>query len=150
MPDILHRLKIRVPPELVYRALTTAEGIRSWWTRDANLDAKIGGVGEFRFYNGSGLTKVAVEELVPAARVVWRTVSANAPGGWDGTTITFDLQPEGESTVLAFAHRGFREANEGYAAVTTGWAYYLVSLQQYLERGTGAPHPDVDFARVIG
>ena len=33
--------------------------------------------------------------------------------------------------------------------VNMGWAYYLVSLQQYLEKGAGAPHPDVDFARVI-
>jgi len=31
---------------------------------------------------------------------------------------------------------------------TTGWGFYLVSLQQYLETGTGAPHPDIDFARV--
>jgi hypothetical protein len=30
-----------------------------------------------------------------------------------------------------------------------GWACFLVSLQQYLETGCGAPHPDVDFSRVI-
>ena len=30
-----------------------------------------------------------------------------------------------------------------------GWAYYLVSLRQYLEAGEGAPHPDIDFSRVL-
>jgi hypothetical protein len=30
--------------------------------------------------------------------------------------------------VLIFAHRGFVQADEDYALVTTGWAYYLVSL----------------------
>jgi hypothetical protein len=42
-------------------------------------------------------------------------------------------------TVLSFAHRGFEQTNEGYALCTTGWAYYLVSLQQYLKKGKGAP-----------
>lgn len=48
-----------------------------------------------------------------------------------------------------FAHQGFSPADEGYARVNTGWAYYLVSLQQYLETGQGAPHPDIDFARIV-
>jgi uncharacterized protein YndB with AHSA1/START domain len=52
VPDIMHLIKIRVSPEHVYQALTTAEGIRNWWTRDADLDSKIGGTGEFRFYYG--------------------------------------------------------------------------------------------------
>jgi hypothetical protein len=51
--------------------------------------------------------------------------------------------------VLSFAHRDFKQADEVYALTTTGWGYYLVSLQQYLETGTGAPSPDIDFARVI-
>jgi hypothetical protein len=51
--------------------------------------------------------------------------------------------------VLFFAHRGFKQADEAYARVTTGWEYFLVSLQQYLETGEGAPHPEVDFARVV-
>jgi hypothetical protein len=51
--------------------------------------------------------------------------------------------------MLLFAHRGFKQADEGYARVTTGWAYFLISLQQYLETGKGAPHPEVDFTRVI-
>lgn len=44
--------------ERVYQALTTAEDIRNWWTRDAVLDSKIGGTGEFRFYEGKFVTKI--------------------------------------------------------------------------------------------
>lgn len=68
---------------------------------------------------------------------------------WEGTTIAFDLQSEGSDIVLGFAQRGFAYADDGYALTTTGWAYYHVSLQQYLETGQGASHPDVDFARLI-
>jgi activator of HSP90 ATPase len=98
-----------------------AEGIRNWGTRDAVLDSRNGGTGEFRFYEGKGVTKVRVDDLKSQVRVDWKTISANAPGGWDGTTITFDLRGEGSDTVLSFAHRGFEHADEGYALVTTGW-----------------------------
>jgi uncharacterized protein YndB with AHSA1/START domain len=37
MPDIMHLVKINASPERVYQALTTPEGIRNWWTRDADL-----------------------------------------------------------------------------------------------------------------
>jgi hypothetical protein len=46
---------------------------------------------------------------------------------------------EGRDTPLSFAQRGFRRADEGYARVNTGWAYYLVRLQHHLETGQGAP-----------
>ena len=37
MPDILHLLTIHASPERVFQALATAEGIRNWWTRDADF-----------------------------------------------------------------------------------------------------------------
>ena len=150
MPDIMHLVRIHASPEMVYRALTTAEGIRNWWTRDADLNQTIGGTGEFRFkkYGSGAVTTVRVDELEPPRRVVWRTISSFHPE-WADTTITFDLRAEGSVTVLSFAHRGFRREDEAYALFTTGWAYYLVSLQQYLETGEGAPSPDIDFARVV-
>jgi len=146
MPDILHLLTIKASPERVYQALSTAEGIRNWWTREAELEPRIGGKGEFRFYEGKGVTEVRVDALEPPVRLGWTVTAANAPGGWEGTTITFDLASKEGDTVLSFAQRGFKQADEGYALVTTGWAYYLVSLQQYLERGKGTPQQDKDFA----
>ncbi len=148
MPDIMHLIKIAASPERVYQALVTAEGIRNWWTRDADLDARVGGKGVFRFYEGKGITTVSVDELEPSTRVVWKVTSSHHPE-WEATTITFDLRPEGSDTMLAFAQRGFAQAGECYALCTTGWGYYLVSLQQYLQTGKGAPSPDIDFSRVI-
>lgn len=81
-----------------------------------------------------------VDELQPPVRVGWKTISSTAPGGWDGTTITFDLRVEGSDTVLSLAHRGFAQAGDDYARVTMGWDHYLVSLQLYLETGRGTRH----------
>ena len=147
MPDILHLLKIQALPERVYQALTTAQGIRDWWTRDADLDSQIGGAGEFRFYQGRVVATVKIDELEPPARVAWMTVACSLPS-WDGTKITFDLRRDGSDTVIRFAHRGFEQAGDDYASTTTGWGYYLLSLRRYLETGEGAPHPNDDFARV--
>jgi len=87
-----------------------------------------------------------VDELKAPVRVGWKTISSFRPE-WDDTTITFALRAEGNDTVLSFAHRGFKQAKEGYAITTTGWVYYLVSLKPSqletdLEAGKGTPHPN--------
>jgi uncharacterized protein YndB with AHSA1/START domain len=145
MPDIMHRITIHTTPERVYEAITTAEGIRNWWTRDAAIDSKSGEAAEFGFYGHVFAIKASVDELAPPAHVGWNKVTSTH-GGFDGTSIAFDLQPQEHSTVLAFAHRGFKRADDNYAGATTRWGYYLVSLKRYLEAGTGSPNPDdIDF-----
>ncbi|HTZ56000.1 MAG TPA: SRPBCC domain-containing protein [Candidatus Acidoferrum sp.] len=138
MADIMHLVRIAAPPERVYEALTTTEGIRNWWTRDADLDARIDGTGTFRFHDGASVTTVTIEELEPPLHVMWKTASSFRPE-WAGTTIHFDLRAEKGGTAVAFAHRGFEQADERYAQTTTGWGVYLQSLQQYLETGKGNP-----------
>ena len=122
MADIMHLVKIAAPPERVYEALTTTEGIRNWWARDADFDA----------------ATVTIKELEPPLHVVWKTSSSFRPE-WGGTTIIFDLRAEADHTVVSFAHRGFEQADERYAVTTTGWGVALASLRSYLETGTGSP-----------
>ena len=38
--DLIHRIGIAAPAETIYRALTTEDGIRAWWTTDVKMDAK--------------------------------------------------------------------------------------------------------------
>jgi len=138
MPDIMHTLKINTPADRVYEAIATAEGIRNWWTRDAVLDAAVGGAGEFGFYNRRFVAKVTIDALEPPARVTWRVANA----AWPGDVIAFEVKPEAQHTRLTFAHRGFPEADQRYASANTRWATYLLSLKNYLETGKGAPNPD--------
>jgi uncharacterized protein YndB with AHSA1/START domain len=141
MPDIMHSLKIQTQPVRVYQAITTAEGIRKWWTRDASLDPKVGGGGEFAFYGRRFVVKVVIDELEPQARVKWRVTNS----AWPGDAVEFELKPESKHTRLTFVHRGFAEADQRYASATTRWGSYLLSLKQYLETGNGAPNPvDID------
>lgn len=132
MPDIMHLIRFNSPPSVVYAMLTTREGVRAWWTPDADLDAVLGSIGEFRFYDGKKVTRVRVDELAPSMRVAWTVVDSFRPE-WVGTTITFELRPAGGGTELLFAQRGYPHADENYAVCTTGWGIYFGRMQQHLE-----------------
>ncbi|MGA9016204.1 MAG: SRPBCC domain-containing protein [Acetobacteraceae bacterium] len=138
MHDIMHLIKIHASSERLYQAITTTEGVRQWWTRDASIEPKVGGVGEFGFFGRRFVAKVVVEELTPVSRVRWKVSNA----AWPGSDIEFNLRAEGNDATLVFAHHGFPRADEGYASATTRWGLYLLSLKRYLETGKGMPNPD--------
>lgn len=147
MPEIMHLIKIRAAQDKVYQALATAEGIRNWWTRDAALDPKVGGAGDFGFYGRRMIIRAKVAELAPPGRVAWDEVTSTG-GRFDGTTISFDLKSQEGITSLLFAHRGFKTSGDDIASATTRWGFYLFSLKHYLETGKGTPNPeDVDLLR---
>jgi uncharacterized protein YndB with AHSA1/START domain len=139
--EILHLIKIRAAQDRVYQALSTTEGIRAWWTRDAALDPQIGGSGEFGFDGHRMVIKVKVAELAPPRHITWDPVSSTG-GGFDGTTISFDLKSVDGVTLVLFAHRGFKASGENTASATTRWGFYLLSLKRYLETGRGTPNPE--------
>ena len=138
MQDIMHLIKIHASPERVYEAVTTASGIRQWWTRDAEIKPEVGAAGEFGFYGRRFVAKVAVEELNPVIRLRWRVTNS----AWPGSDIDFNLKAEGNDTTLLFAHRGFPRADEVLASATMRWGFYLLSLKRYLQTGKGTPNPD--------
>lgn len=138
MQDVMHLIKIHASSERVYKAITTADGIRQWWTRDAAIEPRLGAVGEFGFYGKRFVAKVTVEELDPVNRVRWKVTNS----AWQANDIEFALRADGNDTTLLFAHRGFPRADEGFASATTRWGFYLLSLKRYLQTGQGTPNPD--------
>ena len=140
MADITHTISVDAPIDRVYAALTTTAGIRGWWTHDAAIDDWAGGMGLFAFFDRRVLTGVLVAELSPPNRVSWQVTTSNAPGGWEGTSITFKLLADGDRTTIAFAQRDFAEPNEAFQQASGGWVHYLESLKLYLETGEGTPH----------
>ena len=51
--DLIHRIGIAAPAETIYRALTTEDGIRAWWTTDVKLGARVGDIAVFGFFDHS-------------------------------------------------------------------------------------------------
>ncbi len=144
MVDILHRVGVaNASPEAVYDTLTTVEGLAGWWTDDTKGDAEVGGVLEFRFPAG-GFDMEVVEQR-PSEQVTWKVV--DGPQEWIGTTIDWQLRPEGDATIVLFKHQGWQEPVEFMHHCSTKWATYLMSLKALVETGEGAPSPrDVQIA----
>jgi uncharacterized protein YndB with AHSA1/START domain len=138
MVDILHRIGVTSSPDDVYAALTTVDGLASWWTQDTDGDSNVGGVIRFRFEPGGFDIKVL--EAQPAERVLWEVV--DGPEEWIGTQIRFDLKQEDGFTIVLFRHEGWKEPVEFMYHCSTKWATFLLSLKDLVETGTGAPAPD--------
>lgn len=137
MADILHRVGIQASPDAVYRALATREGLAAWWTNDTRGDGSVGSVLEFRF--GAGGIDMRVLEVDPARRVLWQVVGG--PDEWIATRVSFDLNQEGDHTIVLFKHQGWKEPVEFMHHCSTKWAIFLMSLKSLVETGQGLPAP---------
>jgi uncharacterized protein YndB with AHSA1/START domain len=139
MADIRHRVGIAAPQARLYEALTTKEGLSSWWTR-VEGDTQLGGT--LRFFFGDPNPAAVMEIVVadPPQRVEWRCVGG--ADEWVGTTLTFDLKSEEGETVLLFTHADWREPVEFMHHCSTKWAYFLLGLKTWLEGGQAVAWPN--------
>ena len=122
MVDIIHRIGIKAPATKVYEALATAQG-------RGRKDGKEIGQMDFE------MTKLEANR-----EVRWRFLGG--PPEWVGTDATFQLTQDGDTTVLLFGHRNWREAIEFTAHCSMKWAVFLLSLRDFVETGKGRPSPD--------
>lgn len=144
MADIIHRVGVKAPVSEVYTALSTVEGVASWWTKDTSGSSKIGGTIEVRFHSPDrkeiGRMSMEVVALDPNKNVHWRVTAG--PEEWVRTDVIFNLSQEGEYTIVLFGHKNWREANEFMSHCSTKWATFLLSLKELVETGTGKPSPN--------
>ena len=124
-------------PDAVFSALTDIDGLTGWWTAAAGgTDA-----GEtLRFLFGDTEVVMRVEEANRASRVRWNVLACEAAPDWEGTAITFDLEPVGSGTALRFQHHGLNPGLECFETCYAGWTHHLASLVDYVERGAGRPN----------
>ena len=143
MADIIHRIGIKSSAAKVYNAVSTIQGLASWWTEEVEGDENVGGKIQFTFRSETGDIKgqmvFEVQELNRDKNVRWKGV--DGPAEWIGTEITFDLSEQDGQIIVIFGHRNWREAVEFTAHCSMKWAVFLLSLRQYIETGKGNPSP---------
>lgn len=139
-------LVVEANPAAVYAALTTAEGLRGWWTQDCDVQTKLGGSIKLRF--GPNHKEMRIERLEPGREVRWLCTGAHIAVGelthrdeWVGTQLVIHLTPQGNGrTRLDFEHIGLLPALECYSLCSDGWRHFLGSLQQFAKSGRGTPY----------
>jgi len=137
MSAIVEERMIEASPQRVWDVLTQSEEIEKWWADEAHVQPEVGSLGEFRFRPPAGVLQFEVAELDQDKKVGWR--SRQGPPKWAGTSVTWHLEPVRTGTKLLFTHDGFREKDEALEQTRRNWAYFLDSLQSYLETGKGTP-----------
>jgi uncharacterized protein YndB with AHSA1/START domain len=146
MESIQNEVRIAAPAAQVYRALSTTEGHRAWWTSDCELGSRLGERAVFRFDRpqGSppGLMEVTfrIDALEAGRRVALTCVANQNNPEWQDTALTFRLEEQDGTTRVALDHAGFRARTPLYEMCVGGWAHFMGSLKSYVETGVGQPH----------
>lgn len=135
---IRHALDIDASPEAIYQAITTGEGLASFWTEDSEAEPVVGSLAAFGFYGRATVFRMRVEALEPGSRVAWGCEAG--PGPWLGARLRWQIKarPEGGATVI-FTHDGFPAADENYARISATWASVLARLKAAAESGQAQP-----------
>jgi uncharacterized protein YndB with AHSA1/START domain len=132
--EIIHTVEIQAPVASVDEALTTEGGLSSWWTRGVSVE---GDRISFTFEEGFNPV-MRVEQREPGRLVAWSPESGADP--WMGSTIRFELGERDGRTGILFRHRYAQDLpDEIFGVFNFNWAYYLESLRQLCEEGTGKP-----------
>lgn len=125
--------------DAIYDAITTAEGLRSFWTTDADAEQEEGGELRFGFEAAPVDLTMTVAGLEPGELIRWSEIGPWP--GWTGTEITWQVTDGGESRNVIFRHDGWGDETPDHdlGSVAMTWAHVLDALKQYTETGRPAP-----------
>lgn len=136
MAEIRHMLLVDAPIDALYKAVTEQQGLAAWWTLETIAVPEVGATIEFKF-GDRYLNKMKVLALETNRLVEWECVEGDEQ--WIGTLFKFDLEKQGDQTLLRFSHTEWRDMTDFYAHCNYHWGYYLKSLKTYCETGRGTP-----------
>jgi uncharacterized protein YndB with AHSA1/START domain len=139
-------IEVNAPPDRVWRALTTAKDLSSWFHVTIEGDIAAGAEAWMTStspgHEGQRFL-VRFTEMTPPRRFVWQW----HPGAVDPvvdysrepwTTVTFTLEPSGGGTRLSVSETGFNEISlsrraKVFADNSGGWTEVIVWIQKYAE-----------------
>lgn len=138
-----HNFKINASADKVYDAVATDHGIKGWWCKDSEVAESENGPITLNFVKDGNpvAMKFKVDELSPNKKVKW-TCTDNGNPAWVGTTLEFDIKEGNGETEFHFDHAHWDAQWEGTPPKTNtseGWDYFMNSLKDYCEKGSGGP-----------
>ena len=139
MASIDHMFHIDAPIEKVFRAITSIEGLQTWWTTGASGETQVGGTITFPFAD-EAMCVMNVHSKENNKTLAWKCVEG--PDDWVGTELSFELASVSGKTRVRFTHGGWKQQNDFFANCNFSWGKYLRSLRQLCETGKGAPFVD--------
>ena len=137
MAAIRHQINVATNPRAVWRALTTEEGITSWWVDKARVDARSGGriVLTSEGDDGTPVEERGMFHEVRPTRKIEIAWDANSPAATKGSRIEFQVARDGDETRVHVVHSGgaLMEDEAFRKTMDDSWRQALQSLRQALE-----------------
>lgn len=138
-PDRIERtLEVAHPPTTVWAALTTAEGLGTWFGNEATIDLRPGGSAQMKWADGpTADMRVERVEEPTVFGFTWH-IYGLPEGDPRRTYVEFTLEPVGAGTRLTVVESGFAQLPEdahskAFGGNTEGWASELAELVDYLD-----------------
>ncbi|WP_308909042.1 SRPBCC family protein [Pseudokordiimonas caeni] len=136
MQDIVRKIRIEAPVEIVWRYLVDAEKLQRWLMR---LEGEIAPGKDFRLCYDEPVARggdpivhpCSVREMDPPRRLVMNWTYSGLLN--TNTIVSFDLVADGGATELTLTHAGWDDVPEAVRAAQRGdydggWAECLVQL----------------------
>lgn len=135
---------IEVPqsPEEVYNAITH---VPKWWSRDySGQSSRLND--EFIIHHpNQHYSKQKLIEVTPGKKVIWLVTESNLnwikdnKAEWTNTKMIFEINTEGNKTLLHFIHEGLTPEKECYAMCQRGWSMIIRDwLYHYITTGVSS------------
>jgi hypothetical protein len=118
MVDILLDFPIKAPMDRVFRAVSTPQGLDTWWTKRSAGRPHEGEEYELSFGPDH----------------------QHADSDWIHTRVGLRLERRGAVTWVRFHHTGWPSASEHFRISCNCWAMYLRVLRRSLEHGESVPY----------
>jgi uncharacterized protein YndB with AHSA1/START domain len=138
--ELVVERRVSVPPDQVFVYFTDAERWLRWQGTDAQVELRPGGVWRVNV-TGDGYASGRVVEVVDNQRIVftwgWEQDDTPVPPG--SSTVSIDLVPDGEGTIIRLTHSGLPP--DSIEIHRTGWENYVARLLAVGEGGDPGPDP---------
>ena len=139
-PDRIERtVELAHPPEKVWAALTTAEGLAAWFGNEAGIDLRPGGTAWMKWAEEGFTADMRVERVEEPAvfGFTWHVYGLPEDDP-RRTYVEFTLEPAGQGTRLTVTESGFAQLPEdayrkAYDGNSSGWLSELGELVAYLD-----------------
>lgn len=140
-PDRIERtISVAQPPEKVWAAITTAEGLGTWFGQKATVDLRVGGLAQLT-WDGGYTNELRIERLDPPRVFGWTWAISGLPEDDPRRTyVEFTLEPDAAGTRLTVVETGFAQLpsdlhSGAYGGNVEGWQKELDELADYLNAG---------------
>jgi uncharacterized protein YndB with AHSA1/START domain len=140
--EMMFAVDVGADPAAVFDAVSTQDGLRSFWTPDADAEPEVGSIARFGFEGAPVNLKMRIDRLEPGSEVAW-TCMGDFPH-WGGTEVRWRMapNPDGPGTRVTFSHTGWPadQPEHDYASVSYTWAQVVARLHDVLESGRPDPY----------